>query len=156
MEEITWQAHEFEYHQKEVGWYYLVVITTVIFVTLALWQQNYLFAAFLIIAAGMFMYWGMARPNVATITVATSGIKPNQFRFIPMNELLGFAMREDGQASSEWGIMLLRSRHRFAPYIKVPIPRGKIEQVRALLHNHLDEFEYDESLIDEVLRWMKF
>lgn len=155
-QEISWQAHEFEYHQKDIGWYYLVAIAGIIFVAVALWQQNYLFAAFLIIASGMLIYWGTARPGVMTITIADTGVKPNQFRFVPMTELLGFAIHEDGQRDVEWGIMLLRSKHRFAPYIKLPIPRGKMKQVRALLHNHLDEFEYDESLIDEMLRWLKF
>lgn len=155
-EEISWQAYEFEYHRKDIGWYYLVAIAAIIFVAVAVWQQNYLFAAFLVIAAGMVMYWGMARPRIVSISVTEKGVRPNQHQFIPMSELLGFALKEDGQDAGEWGIMLLRSRHRLAPYIKLPIPRGKMEQVRALLHQHLDEFEYDESLIDEVLRWLRF
>lgn len=156
MEQITWEAHEFEYHHKDIGWYYLVIIAAVILIALAVWQSNYMFAVFLVVAGTMALYWGYERPGVTTITITGEGVKPNRFKFIPMGELLGFAVKEGGQHDPEWGSILLRSKHRFSPYTKLPIPRGKIEQVRVLLHRHLDEFEYDESLIDEVLRWLKF
>ncbi|MBI2406274.1 MAG: hypothetical protein HYZ07_02185 [Candidatus Harrisonbacteria bacterium] len=156
MEEISWQAHEFEYHHKETGWYYLVVIATIVLVALAIWQRNYIFAIFLVVAAAMVLYWGHERPGIVTITVTGEGVRPNQFKFIPMRELLGFAIKESGQHDPEWGSILLRSKHRFSPYVKIPIPRGKVAQARDILLDHLEEFPYDESLIDEVLRWLKF
>ena len=62
--EIEWQAPEYFHYQKDVSWYWLVLILGIVTIVFALWQKNFLFAVFVIIAEVLLFYWGRTQPRV--------------------------------------------------------------------------------------------
>ena len=48
--EIIWQAPEFRYRHKDESWYWLTIMATAVLFLISLWQKNFLFAIFAVIA----------------------------------------------------------------------------------------------------------
>lgn len=156
MEKISWQTPEFDYHEKDVSWYYLVVILGAIFIGLAVWQKDFLFAIFLVIATAVVLFWGSEKPGVVTVTVSDEGVSINNRRIDMMSHFSGFALKDGGQDNPEWGKLLLRHKQRLHTATHIPVPQGRMGEVKKLLSAHLSEYEYEDSFMDELLRFLKF
>ena len=47
---IVWQIPEYEYRSKDVSWYWISLIAAIVLFAFAIWQKNFLFAIFVVIA----------------------------------------------------------------------------------------------------------
>ena len=65
--EITWEAPEFEYRPKSVSWYWISIIIAAAIIAFAIWERNFLFGIFIVIAEILFIAWGNETP--ATIAL---------------------------------------------------------------------------------------
>jgi len=61
--EFHWQTKEYEYHEKDIFWYWASIIIAVGIVAFAVWQKNFLFAAFVIIAEILVLVWAERKPD---------------------------------------------------------------------------------------------
>ena len=61
---ITWQAPEFQYREKGVSWYWLSIIVVAAIIAFAIWQRNFLFGVFMVIAEILLIVWANAVPKV--------------------------------------------------------------------------------------------
>ena len=153
--DIKWTAPEFEYQERGVGWYYLMVIAGAALIIFSVWQRNFLFAIFVILAVAMAFAWSREKPAMHSIRVGDDGVEVANIKKFSMSDFSEFATREGRQGEPDWGKLVLRFKSRFKLPLQLPVPQGNIAQIKELLSRHLSEVEYEESLTEELIRFFK-
>ncbi len=154
--EISWTAPEFEYHHKEPSWYWLVVIVAGLLILIALFQKNFLFAIFVLIATVVFFKLGHQFPRHLDMRLSDQGIAMGENDFHPFDSLSGFATRQMDNFKDGISEIILQKKHRLSTHVKILAPTEKMEDIRVFLNKHLPEIEYEESLTDHISRLLKF
>ena len=155
MDDIVWDAPEFEHQERGIFWYYAVGAIAIILVLLALWQGNFLFAVFALVAGTTLLLVGQNHPPHHRITFAGRVITIGKSGSYPIEDFSGFVVHESRQMSNEWGKVLLRPKRRFRLYFPLMVPPGKIGQVKDHLDAHMPELEHEPSLTEELVKFFK-
>ncbi len=157
---ISWQAPEFEYQQKDVSWYWLSLITAIIVLVFAIWQKNFFFAIFVLIAWFVITYLAGRFPTIWEFKIDEKGIKislPNNQtgnnKFFLYSEIEGFDIHQAGEECKE---LVLKLKSKFSPYLKINCYIRDEEKVKNLLLKFLPQEEYQPSLVDSVSRLIRF
>src|SRR3972149_3314846 len=100
---IKWVAPEFEYQERGVGWYYLIIIAGAALILFSVWQRNFLFAIFVILAVAMAFAWSREKPAVHNIRVGDDGVEVANIKKFAMSDFSEFATREGRQGEPAWG-----------------------------------------------------
>ena len=84
---IEWKAPEFEYREKDVSWYWLSIIAAVVILGAAVWQKNFLFAVFVVIAEILMLVWAGRKPREITFSLNEKGLtmSGNKSRTFPQD-----------------------------------------------------------------------
>jgi len=154
-QEIKWSAPEFHFYDKGVVWYWLIVLTTIIIVALALWQKNFLFAIFIIIASMLVITWGRQEPRTIDFTLSEKGLDIGEKQFIAFKDLAGFNIIETHD-NEEINELVLKSNKKVIGWTKVIIAKQRKNQINNLIEKHIPKIEYEESLADHLARILKF
>lgn len=144
---ITWRAAEYEYSGKSVVWYVIVGTATALLTLSALWQHNFFFAVFILIAGAMLIVLGRKHPRVMDFTVNDKGVSIGKLQFYEYDDLEGFAIRNRPNRLDE---LVIKRKTSFSPFVKIPIDSKLAPQAKAILTSHIKEIEYNESLIDTL------
>ena len=75
LEPIEWEAPEFEYHEKDPLWYWGSMIIAVIILGIAIWQKNFLFATFIVVAEILLMTIGGKQPRLIRFRIDDRGFE---------------------------------------------------------------------------------
>lgn len=155
-EVISWQAPEFEYHQKDVSWYWLSLIIAIILLALAVWQKNFLFAVFVVIAWLAIVLLGRQPPTIWNFRIDEKGIQiglpnsdPASIKFYSYDEIDGFDIHE-GRS------LIFKTKKRLSPYLKINFPAEQEEKIKNFLQKYISKEEYDESLADSFSKLIRF
>ncbi|MDP3975276.1 MAG: hypothetical protein Q8P88_03280 [Candidatus Jorgensenbacteria bacterium] len=151
-EEISWNAAEHEYVKKDIRWYLVVGGLTLFFLILAIWQSNYFFAVFIVIAGAILASSGKRHPKVFTFRVNGEGVFIGE-KFIAFEQLESFTIRERPAALHE---LIVKQKTYVNPYLHIPLDGETAERARALLGEKIPEEEYKESLLDIFADWLGF
>src|SRR5580700_3929311 len=73
--EIKWQAPEYEFQEKGVSWYWLSIIAAALIVGFSVWEKNFLFGLFIVIAEILFIVWGNQQPRLVSFVMNESGLE---------------------------------------------------------------------------------
>lgn len=156
---IVWQAPEFEYYRKDVSWYWLSLIISIILLALSIWQKNFLFAVFVIIAWLVIVYSANRLPNVWSFKIDEKGIeislpktKDNQ-KFYPYSEIEGFDIHP---ASDQYKELVLKVKSKLSPYLKINITANDEEKIKNFLQQYISKEEYNSSLADSFSKLIRF
>lgn len=152
---MSWAAPEFEMHERSVLWYLGIVFCAVILLLISLWQQNFLFAIFVVLATSLSIFWSNKEPINYVVAITERGVKIGNNKFFSFSELSGFSLMEGGHTNLDWSKLVLQSKQWFSPLVAVFIPQGKLSQAREVLSKHLKEVPCEVSLHDEVIRFLK-
>lgn len=149
---IRWEAPEFEFYPKTASWYWLTFIAAILLLTFAVWQKNFLFTVFVIIAEIMILAWSREKPHTFSFVINDDGIligdALHQFK-----DLLHFSILERDDRLSD---LLLANKQRFGRHLKILIYTDMIKEIREALLARLEEEEYKEPLPDSIFRIIKF
>src|SRR3989338_4913901 len=72
--EIIWRAAEYKHTEKNLEWYFFVGATTLILIVFALWQKNFFFAVFILIATAMLFTYSRKKPQIVEFKINNEGI----------------------------------------------------------------------------------
>ncbi len=151
--EIIWQAPEFKYQSKDISWYWLSIIAASILTLISLWQKNLLFAIFIIIAETMLIILAKEFPKNLQFKLDKKGIYIGKIKSYQYEELAGFHIIEDMDKTGE---LILKTKNKLHPYIKILIVDKDIPEIKTFIKNHLEEINYEESLSDGISRIIGF
>lgn len=142
--EITWRAAEYEYMEKGALWYWLAGVAAAFLAILSLWWRNFFFAVFVILAAGMVIFFGRRRPAVMEFRITEAGAHMGR-KFLPFENVEDFSIRVRPRHLDE---IVLKKKVMVNPYVRIPIDSKLAGDARAILNKILPEVEYKESLVD--------
>ncbi len=156
---ISWQAPEFESRPKDVSWYWLSLMIAIVILALAVWQKNFLFAIFVIIAWLVIIYLSRHSPTIWQFKIDEKGIeislpKSREARkFYPYAEIDGFDIKSNGDKYQE---LILKLKTKLSPYLKINIYSADEEKIRKFLLEFLPKEDYNASLVDSISKLIGF
>ena len=150
--EISWRAAEHGFHEKEFAWYLWLSIITGILVLIALWQKNFFFAIFTLLAGVMVWVFSKRRPPVVEFKISDAGIGVGK-AFYEYANIEHFAIRSRPGYLDE--IVVNRKTH-MNPFIYIPIDSQLAVRARELMNTKLNEVEYQETFIDTISELFRF
>jgi len=152
---IEWQAPEFEYREKGVSWYWIGLIIAICLLAFSVWQKNFLFAVFTVIAYLVIVYSAGQKPTVWKFALDEKGVeidpqkgKSIASRFYKYEEIAGFDIWEKE--------LVLKTNKKISPYLKMNFPAEKEKEIKEFLIKHIPEEEYDVSISDSFSKLIGF
>lgn len=151
---IGWQAPEFEYQTKGVSWYWLSVILATLMIGFAVWQRNFLFGVFVVIAEILVLIWGNKKPRFVYFRITGEGFEIVGEKFYPYRDIEAFSIEED--VASEWSRLVFELRGKLKPAFSVGFPTARRREIREALQTFLPEHEWRESFFDSIEKFLRF
>jgi hypothetical protein len=151
--EITWEAAEFEYHEKEVSWYWISIIVAALIIAFSVWQKDFLFGFFIVIAEMLFIVWGNKVPKTVMFTLTDTEIDIGGYKSHAMKEFESWSVDSDGV---EWADLVFYYRARLHVPLTIMVPDDKVAEIRANLKLVLKEIEHDPTLVDSIEKFLRF
>ncbi len=151
--EIVWDAPEFEYRHKEVSWYWLSIIAAAVIITFSVWDKDFLFGFFIVIAEILFIVWGNRAPRVVTFTLNDNEIDIGGYKSYSLKEFESWSVDSNGE---EWADVAFYFRSHLRPSLSLIVPEEKLPELRANLKTILKEIEHQPTLIDSIEKFLRF
>lgn len=146
--EIKWQAPEFEYRPKGVSWYWVSIIVAVIILAIAVWQKNFLFGFFVILAEVLLLTWANREPQLVNFILTEKGLSVGDRKFHAFADVESFST--DTHEGADWPDLFFEFRRRLKPLLKVKIPKGRAAEIEKSLKTILQQTEHEHSLLDTI------
>lgn len=150
---ISWQAPEREHHDKDVLWYAASVFIAVVLVAISLWQLNFLFAVFVVIAELLILFFSNELPRDVSFQADSSGLTVGS-RHYRWSEFESFSVAPSDENDPYVGFHFYHSA-RFSFDLKILIPHAEVAKIHPLFNNYLSEVEHDDSLVDLLIKLMR-
>lgn len=150
--EISWRAAEYDHSEKGGGWYLSVGGVAFILLLVALWQRNFFFGIFILLAGIMAIGLGNRKPNVLDFKLTGEGCHLGK-EFYSYDNLENFSLRSRLNRLDE---IVFKKKSTFNPYIRVLIDNHTAEKVRIFLVQKLPEVEDQSSLLDVLIDFLGF
>jgi len=155
MAEIVWEAPQFEYYPKSALWYWTTILIAIIFLAFAIWQKNFLFAIFILIAEILILIWGNEKPEILKFKLNDEGLYIGENNFYNINDIKSFSCAKS-VFPGFWDFKIYFKRN-FSLELKILIPEGFYEEIKDFfLQKNIKEREYEESFFDIIQRLIKF
>lgn len=151
---IEWQAPEFEYRDKGVSWYWLSVIIAVVLLAISVWQKNFLFSVFVVLAEVMILVWAKQKPRTVKFTVDDKGLTINGQKFYPYSAIEAFGTTIG--TGNEFSEIKFLPRQGLRAIIRVKIPARRLSEIEQALLPMLKKTDIDESFLDSLEKFIGF
>ncbi|MEK7481872.1 MAG: hypothetical protein AAB607_00735 [Patescibacteria group bacterium] len=158
--EIIWQTPEYEYQPKDISWRWLSLIAAIILFAFAVWQKNFLFAIFIVIAFLLINYLAGKFPAIWEIKIDEKGIEIKLAnsgegkKFYPMENIESFGV--NSSANEEYKELAVKFKSKLAPYFKINFYSKDEEKIKNFLLKFAPEEEISQSAIDSFLKLIGF
>lgn len=153
--ETTWAAPEFEYREKDVSWYWISIIVAALIIAFSVWQKDFLFGFFVVIAEILFIVWGNKVPAVVPFVLTDAEITIGGYKSYLMKEFEGWSMDAPGDGA-EWAEIMFHFRSHLHPPLILMVPTEKLAELRANLKTVLREVEHQPTLVDSIEKFLRF
>ncbi|MEK7193226.1 MAG: hypothetical protein AAB652_00350 [Patescibacteria group bacterium] len=152
--EIRWEAPEFEYREKNISWYWTSIIVTTLILGAAIWQKNFLFGLFIILAEILILTWGNRKPRMVAFKINEKGLEIVEGKFYPYAEIEAFSF--DESANTDWPLLAILFRQKFKTPLKVSIPKNRVKEILDVLRPQVHEIDPQSSLLDHFEKFFRF
>ena len=157
---IAWQAAEFEYQQKDPLWYWGSLAVALILLILAIWQKNFLFMFFVVVAEMVIIYFADRQPLLWDFKIDEHGIHIGKQKFYSYSDIDSLDIHPhaggDINPEKEYKELVIKLKSHFSPYLKINIHRQDEEKIKAFLLKFVPEQEHPESLSDALSKLIRF
>ncbi|MFH1246479.1 MAG: hypothetical protein V1489_01735 [Candidatus Liptonbacteria bacterium] len=151
---ISWSAPEFEYHAKGVYWYWTSIAVAVIVIAISVWQKNFLFGLFVVIAEILILVWGEREPQDTDFVLNEKGLEIKGYKFYPTREIGSFSSFEDW--SDLWSTIILDPKGHFQPAVRIHVPRVRFPEIERGFRAIAPLVHKDISLVDALEKFLGF
>ena len=151
---LSWLAHEFEHRPKENAWFWVSIVGAVLLVAYAVWQNNLLFALFILIAEVLVIVWGNKQPEELRITVDSTGVRIGEHKFYPKSHIEAFSIIEHDH--TDWHDLVLLLDRRYIPTVRIHVPEHHVAELHRRLQAMYPEYDHQESLVEVLERYFWF
>jgi len=146
--EVKWTAPEFEYRPKSVSWYWISIIVAVIILAIAVWQKNFLFGFFVVLAEILLLTWANREPSLVNFTLTDKGLSVGDHKFYAFTDMESFS--SDVSEGEEWPNLFFQFRRRLKPLLRIRVPKNQAVEIEKTLKTILRQTEHERSLLDAL------
>jgi hypothetical protein len=151
--QITWDAPEFEYREKQVSWYWLSIIFAALIIAFSVWERDFLFGFFIVVAEILFIVWGSRVPHIVNFILTDNEIDIGGYKSHLLKEFESWSVNTNGE---EWADIAFYFRSRLRTPLAIIVPEEKLAEIRADLKTILKEVEHDPTMIDSIEKFLRF
>ena len=151
--EICWRAAEFDYKDKDVSWFWITGLAMTILAMIALWQKNFFFFVFLVLAGIMVLIFGKKRPRVFDFKIDEKGVHVGDMNFYPFKDLVGFDINVRPGRLDE---VVFRRHSYMDAILKLPADSKTAEKAGSFLLGKVKKFKYEETLVELIADLLGF
>ena len=151
--EITWQAPEYEHREKTVSWYWVSIIAAALIIAFSIWQKNFLFGFFIVVAEILVIVWGNRTPRMVSFTFNETGIQAEGGKLHSLNEIESMSVDPLGGGWAEISF-IFRAKLRI-PF-KAIFPENRLMELRSALKDSVKEVPYEPTVIDSIEKLLRF
>lgn len=155
MEEIKWRAPEYEQQPKSIIWFWSTIFISLIFLAIAIWQKNFLFAIFIIIAEVLILIWGATEPKIIEFKIDDNGIYIDKYNFYNFSDIKNFSYTES--IWPEFILLKINFKKKMRLNISILVPKEKIKKIQNIfIEKNIPETEYEEHFLEVIQKLIKF
>lgn len=151
---IVWQAPAFKYYPKDISWYWITILISVILFFFAIWQKNFLFGVFVVVAEIAVFVLARRQPEIIEFKIDEQGVGILE-RMFSYDELTSFCLRPDNE-DKNFQELILKKKVYFNPYVIILMDAEIVPRAQAILNQKLNEEPYQDSLLDILFKWLRF
>lgn len=151
MEKVSWVTEEYEHKDKTPDWYWALGIIAIAGAIICIIYKNYLFAIFIVLAAGVLAMYNSKKPDPLNIEISEKGVRINK-EIYPYVMIKSFWIENLSNESH----LLLHSKRILMPIIVLNIENGLEDRVRSILLKHSKEEEVKEPATQRVMEHLGF
>lgn len=150
---VSWEAPEYEYHEKGVSWYWITIIIAACIIAFSVWERNFLFGFFVVIAEILVIAWGNREPAILIFTLDENGIAIGPRKFHSLKEFESWSADD---LANGWAEIIFNFKNHIKIPLKILLPDDKLEEVKKNLKPILKEVEHQTTLIDAIEKLLRF
>jgi hypothetical protein len=151
--DIAWEAPEYEHREKGVSWYWITIIVAALMIAFAVWQKDFLFGFFIVVAEILFIIWGDRVPSMMPFMVTNEAVHIGKTKLYLMREFESWSTDKNDE---DWADIHFYFRSHLRAPLKVIVPLDRVEELRTNLKTVLKEVEHDMTFIDAIERLLRF
>ncbi len=151
---IEWRAPEFNYREKDISWYWISAMIAIILLSASVWQKNFLFAVFIVIAEVLILVWAGQKPREIAFKIDEKGLTIDDKKFYPYSSIGAFSIDEN--TGCEWRELAFRFSHGMRPLLKVLAPGKQSGEIEKALAAVIQKTESEDSFLDILQRFIGF
>ena len=148
---FSWQASEFIHHQKEVGWYTAFGIIVLVLVGAMIFFHRWFEAAVFVMAAIALLVYAKKEPRVLQYIIDDHGVTIEN-KLYKYDKFRSFSVFSD----VAWHSIDLDPTQRFQPRLTLIFESKDLDQILAILVQHLARIDRQPDLIERATRTLKF
>lgn len=151
---ISWEAPEFEYREKEISWYWISIIVAALIIAFAVWQRNFLFGFFIVVAEILFVLWGNETPRAILFSITEKGIDVDEGRkFYSLQQFENYSVNS---LDEDWVELIFTFRAKVKTPLKIIFPENSLAELHKNLKSLVKEIEHQPTLLDSIERLIGF
>lgn len=151
--EIHWQAPEFEYREKTVSWYWISIIAAACIIAFAVWERNFLFGFFVVVAEILVITWANREPREIDFELTDSGLTVGPHKYHALKEFESWSAEEFAEG---WSEIAFNFRAKLRTPLKILAPTETLDEIRKNLKLILREVEHQTTLIEAIEKLLRF
>lgn len=152
---LNWEADEFFYHPKGIGWYLISLISSLCIATLP-WlmsgKKDYLASIVILLSLAALIIYAGRKPQKKAFSLSESTLKINSQSF----DLLNFSRFWVEESGTHKQITLVGIKRTAMPISLYLQDKALADKVLRTLHNILPETEPSMNPVDWLMRKIKF
>lgn len=150
---MNWQAPEYEDRPKSVSWYWLSIIIAAAIIAFAIWERNFLFGIFIVLAEILFIAWGNETPANITFTLTENELLIGEGKRYQVKLFENYSAND---LNDDWTELFLTFKSKLRTPLKIMVPKAKLEEIRKNLKPILREVEFEPTLLDSLEKIIGF
>lgn len=146
---ISWQAPEYEQHERSREWFLTLWIIASAAIVAAFILKNFTFGIFILLAAGVLTLLAKRPPRTLDVSINHEALRfgPNRYYF---DRIDGFSIEVINPTR---GHILIKLKHSLMPLITIPIVNIKPEIIDAALALHIPRKKLEESVLEKLIHY---
>ncbi|MGC9598809.1 MAG: hypothetical protein ABSE18_00260 [Minisyncoccia bacterium] len=151
--EMKWEAPEYEYREKGVSWYWISIIIAAVIIAFSVWERNFLFGLFVVIAEMLFIVWGNRAPRTVRFALTENGVAIEGGK---SHSLKDFESVSATAANDGWVELTFTFRAKLKTPLKIFLPEARLTEFRNNMKLILREVPHEPTLLDSIEKLVGF
>lgn len=150
---IMWAAPEAEHIERSTTWYWGSMAVAIVLIAIALWQKNFLFAVFIVIAELFVFMLAGEKPKIWDFTIDERGVTIEGHKTYRYKDITLYDVH---QFSDDYKELVLQTRSKVHHYIKIFIHAKDEAKIREALDKKITHGEIEVTSLEFLERLIGF